>query len=93
MKATNWDHSNCKIAENQDEYKTLHGLKLPGTEGYTITRWKLTFLERLRVLWTGIVWRNDMTFNRPFTPTFMSVHRKECYLIPTDKELKEETKD
>ena len=75
MEAIKFKEANTAIAKNQDEYKTLWAFKDDSPQGYTITCWKLSFTERLRVLFSGKIWRNDLTFNKPFTPTYMTTKK------------------
>jgi hypothetical protein len=85
MKSIKFKHSNIVFAENQDEYKSLPALKIEGPEGHVVTCHKLSFLERLRVLFTGVVWLDMLTFNKPLTPIYMSTKRTDVF-IHTDDE-------
>lgn len=60
------------IAEDQPEY-----LPLPANivGPYVETKWKLTWIERLRVLWTGNFYLTLSTFGRPLQPIRCSVER------------------
>lgn len=80
MKAIDWPDSNVKFAENQDEYKTLPALRLGGDDDIVITKYKLNIIERIRVLFLGVVWMSEMNFNRPLTPRYLSTRRKDMYL-------------
>lgn len=88
MKPIKFKHHNVVYAENQPEYSPLPALKLEGSEGHVVTCWKMTFKERIKVLFTGKVWLNLMSFNKPLTPSYMSVNRKDVYSLPTDRERK-----
>lgn len=84
MKPVNFKHQNAEFAKNQPEYGTLPALRIDSPEGEVISCWKLSFKERLRVLFLGKVWMSLMSFNRPLTPSYLSVNRKEVYSHPDD---------
>lgn len=88
MKPIKFKHQNSTYAEDQPEYQPLPSLKLEGREGYVISCWEMSFKERLKVLFTGKVWMSLMSFNKPLTPSFLSIDRKEVFSVPEDKERK-----
>jgi hypothetical protein len=47
-------------------YLPLHAWRSP--EGDVVTRWHLTWRERLRLLFGGTLWLTVLTFNRPLQP-------------------------
>ena len=75
MKPTEFKEQNCVYAENQDEYGNLPAFKTD--EGIIISCWKLTFKERLGVLFRGRVWLALWSFNKPLTPSFMTTDKSE----------------
>lgn len=56
-------------AKDQPEYIPLPSYRTD--DGEVITRWKLSFFERLRVLATGNIWHHQLTFNRKLQPIKM----------------------
>ena len=88
MKPIKFKHSNTTYAENQPEYTSLPTLKIDTEYGEVISCWKMKWWERIKVLFTGKIWLNLMSFNKPLTPSFMSVNRKEIYSHPDDKDFK-----
>lgn len=61
-----------KIAENQDEYETLPAL--PVDDGRQIvTRWRLSFRERIVALINGNIYLHNYTFRQPLQPVFLEV--------------------
>lgn len=84
MKPVKFKHHNVVFAEDQPEYQPLPALKIEGPEGHVVTCWKLSFWERVRILFLGKIWLNLMSFNQPLTPSFMSTKRKEVYSVPED---------
>lgn len=85
MKAIDFKHRNIIFAENQPEYTSLPALKLNTENGEVISCWHMNFRERIKALFTGKVWLSLMTFNKPLTPSFMSVDRKKVYSHPDDE--------
>lgn len=61
-----------KIAEHQEEYQTLPALKLP--DNSVVTRWRLTWSERLAVLFGGNIFLSIWTFGQPLQPVYLEVH-------------------
>lgn len=47
---------NVVFAEDQPEYQPLPAYKDSGANGEVITCWKLSFRERLRILFKGEMW-------------------------------------
>jgi len=94
MKIIEFKHQNIVYAKDQSEYKPLPALKLDTQEGEVISCWKMSLKERLIVLFTGRVWLCLLSFNKPLTPSFMAVKRKEVYHHPDDdKGFFEKVKD
>lgn len=85
MKAIKFKDQNIVFGENQKEYKVLPALKINSKEGFVITCWKMSFIERLYTLITGKIWMNTITFNAPLQPKNLCVYRKQAYTKPSDK--------
>ena len=92
MKAIKFKHQTHTLAESQDEYITLNILKIPGIEGEVISCWKLSLKERIKILFTGTLWHNQLSFNKDPMPIRLSVYRKDSFLLPGDKEHTEAIK-
>lgn len=73
MKPAKFKDSNIVLAKDQPEYEPLPALILQGREGIVVTCWKLSFWERLVVLFTGRIWCQQMTFKQGFQPQLPSV--------------------
>ena len=65
MKPIKFKHQNTIYAEKQSEYQSLPSLKIEGPEGYVVSCWKMSFIERIKVLFTGKIWMSLMSFNKP----------------------------
>lgn len=85
MKAIEFKHQNIVFAKDQPEYQPLPALRLDTPEGEVISCWKLSFKERLKIVFTGCVWLSLLSFNKPLTPSYMSVNRKDVYSHPDDE--------
>jgi len=81
MKPVKFKEQNVTYAEDQPEYQPLPALKIKGYEGYVVTCWKLSFFERLRVLFTGKIWMSLMSFNNPLTPSFLSTKKSDHFKV------------
>jgi len=55
-----------EFAKSQPEYLTLPAWR--GHDGLVVTRWKFSFMERLKILFTGDLWLSIKTFNSPLQP-------------------------
>lgn len=71
MKPIRFKEQNCVYAENQPEYLPLPVHKTQN--GTVCSCWKLSFRERLKVLFTGKVWMLVLTFNQPLQPQLPSI--------------------
>ena len=84
MKPIEFKHQNVVFAKDQPEYQPLPALRLDTPQGEVISCWRLSYKERLQVLIFGKVWLSLMSFNKPLTPSFMAVSRKDVYSHPDD---------
>ena len=80
MEAIKFKESNVVFAENQDEYKQLP-VYYDETQdkGVVVTCYKLSFVERLRVLFFGKLWLAVMTFNKPLQPQLPSTKKSDIF--------------
>jgi len=75
MKPVTFKEANVNFAESQDQYETLPAFK--DNDGVVISCWKMSFIERLRILFHGKVWMSLMTFNKPLTPSYLASKKSE----------------
>ena len=68
-------------AKDQPQYNLLPAIK--GIDGMVITRWKLSWKERLIVLLNGDIYLQVLTFNRPLQPVKLSVEPPELMIVDT----------
>ncbi len=60
-------------AEDQPEYLQLPVVRSRDDEARVISRWRLTWRERLRLLWRGELYLQMLTFHHPLQPVLLSV--------------------
>ena len=77
MKPIEFKEQNTIFAKDQPEYQPLPALKMNTIEGQVISCWKLSFKERMKLLFTGKVWMSLMMFGNPLTPSYLTVNKKE----------------
>ncbi|MHA1345026.1 MAG: hypothetical protein ACTSO3_01365 [Candidatus Heimdallarchaeaceae archaeon] len=68
MKPIKFKESNCTYAKDQPEYLPLPVYRSEEPEGDVISCWKLTWRERLKILFTGCFWFSQLTFHQPLQP-------------------------
>jgi hypothetical protein len=74
MKPIDFPASNIVIAKGQDQYMELPAhIDKEGIGGAVTSCWKLTFSERLRVLFTGRMWISSLTFFNKLQPVSLGV--------------------
>lgn len=65
------------LGEGQPQYKPLPAIV--GADGETLTRWRLSWRARLRVLVTGDLYVSQLTFGQPLQPILVE---DELTVIP-----------
>lgn len=74
MENIKFEGCNVEIAKNQKEYKTLHAFQ---DEKVTITCYRLSFRERIKLLFTGKLWLGQMNFGKPLQPQLPTVNMSD----------------
>ncbi len=72
------------FAKHQPQYNPLPAVMV---DGRVISRWKLTWRERFKLLVTGNLWLTLLTFGQPLQPILIEIDSPKRYL----EEEKEET--
>ena len=75
MKAIKFKECNTVYAKNQSEYYSLPVHRTD--DGVVTSCWQLSFRQRLKVLITGHIFLQILTFNKPLQPLKMSVNKNE----------------
>lgn len=60
-------------AKDQPEYQPLPMCLSGHDDGCMATCWKLTWWERIKLLWRGVIWIEVLTFHRGIPPQRPSV--------------------
>ena len=79
MKPIKFKEQNCTYAETQPEYLPLPAYRQIDTDGIerVTACWKLSFGERIRILFTGKMWSSLYTFGKPLTPSFFTTKKSD----------------
>ncbi|MPR36602.1 hypothetical protein [Salmonirosea aquatica] len=85
MKPVEFPEQNQIIAKDQPEYKPLPAHIAQNPQGEIITCWKLSFRERLSLLFSGRLWLSVWTFHRPLQPLFLTTDKWSIFQRPTKK--------
>lgn len=73
MEIEKFDECNVVYAKDQKEYKPLPAFK--SEDGEIVTCWKLSLKERFKILLSGRMWLNVLTFNKPLQPLLISIRK------------------
>lgn len=71
-------------AKDQPPYKPLPAHRfVDDGEGRIACCWSLSWRERLQVLFTGCIWHQVLTFNKPLQPQLLTVEKPEMRVEAT----------
>ena len=78
MQPIRFPETNVTYAQDQPQYQPLpvHRV-ITDPQGRITCCWQLTFWERLKMLWSGVIWQQILTFNRPLQPQMLTVDKPE----------------
>lgn len=79
MKPIKFKESNVVYGEGQEKFLPLPARLEDGPEGIVITKWRLSFVERIRVLFTGRIWLSQMSFRHPLQPQFPTTKKSDFF--------------
>jgi len=82
MEPIKFKESNITFAKDQPEYLPLQAYI--DSEGRVVTCWKLSIREKIKLLFTGIIWHDTLTFNNPLQPVFMAVNKDDIFVSEKD---------
>lgn len=74
MKNVKFEGCNTVYGEGQPEYLPLYAQK---TGNVTITCYRLSFKERIKILFTGLLWLGQMNFDSPLQPQLPSLNKND----------------
>lgn len=73
MKPAYFKGYNVEFAKDQPQYQRLPAHR--AVNGRVTCCWHLTWRERLRLLWTGEIWQQILTFNTHLQPQKLMVEK------------------
>jgi hypothetical protein len=82
MKPIKFPEANVEFATEQDEYLPLPAYRDESPQGQVISCWKLSFWDRVRILFIGRLWVSLMMFGKPLTPSYFTTKKSEVFLNP-----------
>lgn len=68
MKPVKFKGCNTVLAKDQPPYLPLPCYSSNDASGLIITCWKMTFKERIKALFTGVIWIGQVTYLEPLQP-------------------------
>lgn len=77
MKLINFPEQTTIIAKDQPEYVPMPAYQFHDPQGRIACCWKLSWKERFKLLWTGKIWHQVMTFNLALQPQLLTVAKPE----------------
>ena len=87
MKIVEFPEQTVVIAKDQPQYLPLPAHRHRNDPNGKITCcWSLSLLERLRVLFTGTIWHQVLTFGQPLQPQLLLVEKPMMGALAAGKE-------
>ena len=78
MQLVEFTEQNVVYAKDQPEYIPLPAYKFPNDpQGNIVCCWKLSIKERIKLLFSGTIWHQILTFNKSLQPQLLSVDKPE----------------
>lgn len=74
MKIVEFPEQTVVIAKDQPEYLPLPAYRFANDlQGRIVCCWRLSIWDRVKLLWTGRIWHQVLTFNHALQPQLLSV--------------------
>ena len=78
MKLIEFPEQTVVFAKDQTEYLPLPAhIRDNDAQGCVTCCWKLTLKERLKLIFTGKVWHQILTFNGPIQPQLLTIEKPD----------------
>ena len=84
MEPITFKEVNVTYAKDRPKYQALPVLKMES--GELLSCWKLTWKERLQILFAGKLWISLLTFNQPLQPLLPMTKKPEFITLKEDSE-------
>src|SRR3990167_410842 len=88
MKPIEFPGYNTVIAANQPPYQPLYAFNYQDASGRIACCWNLSYWERFRVLMTGKIWHEILTFQKPLQPQLLSVSKPDLTVVLDASQIK-----
>lgn len=75
MKIVEFKEQTGVYAKNQPQYQQLPAFQYMDAEGRIACCWKLTVWERIKLLFSGVIWHQILTFHQPLQPQMLTVEK------------------
>ena len=75
MEAIEFPEQNVVFAKDQPEYLPLPAHRFDDPHGRVTYCWRLNWLERFKVFFSGVLWQQTLTFNSPIQPQKLMVEK------------------
>jgi hypothetical protein len=75
VKLTSFPEQNGVLAKSQPQYIPMPVHFTNDQDGRMICCWRLTFFERIRILFSGKVWHQVLTFHQPLQPQLLTISK------------------
>lgn len=77
MQPIEFEEQTVIYAKDQPEYLPLPAHQFKDPAGTIAFCWKLSWKERLKVLFSGVIWHRVLTFNQPLQPQILEAEKPE----------------
>lgn len=78
MKLIEFKEQTIVIAKDQPQYQPMPAhVFIDDGEGRIACCWRLSFTERLKLLFTGRIWHQVLTFNKALQPQLLSTEKPD----------------
>lgn len=71
-----------QVAKDQPQYQTLPAINVGDENGTFISRWKMSWTDRLRALFFGDVYLQMSTFGQPLQPVVLHTDKPDISMAP-----------
>ena len=76
LKPVHFKGVNADVDKNQKEYISFPCFSVGGNNGFVISCWKLSFLQRIYLLFTGKMWHAQSNFGKELQPISKTLGNK-----------------
>ena len=81
MRPVEFEGYHAVIAANQPPYQPLYAYSYQDATGRIACCWQLSFWERFKVLVSGKIWHQIVTFQKPLQPQLLTVSKPDLTVV------------